>query len=989
MSAGPAFGDRDPRPRDVFAPLRPLRDDWARVVRVPARRATFALLTLLVVTAFLLARRGTFEARALAAGLFAVAVVALVAASRLRRRQLHNTRWVVERLVGPVAPDAAGRVARALTLVDPSGIPTTQGVSPDLARLHVERAIAAVPRDRIVGGAQRLARRFAVVGIVLSLAALVATVIDPWAVFEGADVLTARRGVALLSMQWLDDVDVRARPPEYLHMDEVQVFARRIELPRGTLLTVRGRPTHGGRRLFLSDGTTEVPCVDDGTGRVVARWSLAESIDLRVVSRFGDVVIPEAEAIRVVSIPDRAPEVKLDGAPMRVALGGEVEVSDIPVRYEATDDHGLREVHLVLRSGPREERRVLAKLDGETRTDRGGYVLRATDPFVKKSHAPIEVTVEAKDNDPITGPKWGASASITLVPPHIGEPEARRVEALKKLRDVLVDRLATRIDKPIPAAGEARKVYVAELVEAADADGDLVDSVLSASYAGLRLPGRLQAMLRAQQRKLDDAVRAHARSTSGATLAALVKQNERFVLVVDATLRGLGVKDARDSAKRLVDVGEDLASELGFLASAEAKKAEASAPRRVQHADAAVAILAGSAGAMKRLGTLGVDLGGAVDAALVRVARARTAVDLPHAELAARDLVWRLRHPDPSFGSQGSSSRRAGGESGGGRGVMDEGEEGESSDVERAFAEAERDLEKLIEDHAKQKGAIEQALSGASPEELKAFAEEAKKHAEAVREATADLPSVGGGSDSWTSKGAAAREHADQMARSLEQGNPADALASGKNALQALEDAKRLAGRDRFSRFGMGSDSETDKRIEDAKKKLEPEVKWTEEKLDQMKKRAAERASGDIKRGGEAEQKLAERMGELAGKGKEKGALPSGAIDSLEAAERAAHDAARALEGAQGERGLERQAEAQRMLEQAREAMGNDSQGQESGGKSGEDGRELDQGHADIPKADAHKGPEEFRRRVIQGLGQPSSGRLKDAVRRYAEGLLR
>jgi hypothetical protein len=30
-----------------------------------------------------------------------------------------------------------------------------------------------------------------------------------------------------------------------------------------------------------------------------------------------------------------------------------------------------------------------------------------------------------------------------------------------------------------------------------------------------------------------------------------------------------------------------------------------------------------------------------------------------------------------------------------------------------------------------------------------------------------------------------------------------------------------------------------------------------------------------------------------------------------------------------------------------------------------------------------------FNMKVIHGLGQPSSGRLKDAIRRYAEGLLR
>ena len=53
------------------------------------------------------------------------------------------------------------------------------------------------------------------------------------------------------------------------------------------------------------------------------------------------------------------------------------------------------------------------------------------------------------------------------------------------------------------------------------------------------------------------------------------------------------------------------------------------------------------------------------------------------------------------------------------------------------------------------------------------------------------------------------------------------------------------------------------------------------------------------------------------------------------------------------------------------------------------DGQRPSRQHTDIPKADAHKGPEEFRKRVIKGLGQPSGGRFKDAVKRYAEGLLR
>lgn len=70
--------------------------------------------------------------------------------------------------------------------------------------------------------------------------------------------------------------------------------------------------------------------------------------------------------------------------------------------------------------------------------------------------------------------------------------------------------------------------------------------------------------------------------------------------------------------------------------------------------------------------------------------------------------------------------------------------------------------------------------------------------------------------------------------------------------------------------------------------------------------------------------------------------------------------------------------------------MAKDALGDGEGERGGEDGeRGLSQDHAEIPKADAHKGPEEFRKRVIKGLGQPSGGRLKDAVKRYAEGLLR
>jgi hypothetical protein len=85
--------------------------------------------------------------------------------------------------------------------------------------------------------------------------------------------------------------------------------------------------------------------------------------------------------------------------------------------------------------------------------------------------------------------------------------------------------------------------------------------------------------------------------------------------------------------------------------------------------------------------------------------------------------------------------------------------------------------------------------------------------------------------------------------------------------------------------------------------------------------------------------------------------------------------------------------EAQRLLEMARSG-GENEEGEE--GERGDQGNRGDREgngdfarHAPIPKAEDYKGPEAFRRRVLEGLGSAADPRLKDAVKRYAEGLLR
>ncbi len=454
----------------------------------------------------------------------------------------------------------------------------------------------------------------------------------------------------------------------------------------------------------------------------------------------------------------------------------------------------------------------------------------------------------------------------------------------------------------------------------------------------------------------------------------------------------MGLRDSRDSALQLADVADDLAQ--GAAQDQRPDGPTSDRPGRGQQLmDAATAVLAGGAQSIKRLGSLGRDLAEIIEADLLRVKRSRDAADLLHAELAARDLAARLRQPDPSFGARSGSPGRAGGESGGAQGTPGD-EQGPSEDVDQAFQEAARDVEQLAQDHAGEIGKTEQALAGAtSDDEREQLRQEAKRHADAIREAASTLPGVGNGSDSWTSKGAAARELAEQMARSLERAQAQDAVQSGRGALGALDQAKKMLRRGSWMQQRSpwlddpGGDGQ--QRVEGARRKIDAEEKWVEQALEQMRKRSSERARKQLDQAGDEEGKLADRARDLAQQGRDRGSLPQKAVDAVDDAERAARQAAEALRQGDAEKGLERQHEAQRSLEAASEQLReeDESSGSTPGEREGDQWKSP-QGRVNVPGRGAG-GPKEFRMRVVRGLGQPTSGALRDAVRRYAEGLLR
>jgi len=227
------------------------------------------------------------------------------------------------------------------------------------------------------------------------------------------------------------------------------------------------------------------------------------------------------------------------------------------------------------------------------------------------------------------------------------------------------------------------------------------------------------------------------------------------------------------------------------------------------------------------------------------------------------------------------------------------------------------------------------------------------------------------------------------MAQSLERLSLGDAVQSGRDALGALDSAEKKA-----NRGSLRGDWLDDADLATAKKEVRKQLTWAEEKLAQLKRRAEERGSEAMRGSGEREHKLSRRAGNLASRGKHgETALPEDAVESLDKAEGIMREAARALSEGKGERGLELQREAQRLLERSSTGQTGDDEDQPPNERNrstprGEGGREIRTG-GDIPEPGDGKNAEEFRQRVLEGLGKTKDGRFGPAVKRYAEGLLR
>jgi hypothetical protein len=930
--------------------------------RTPARWLGLSLFVSLLIAGGLVARIGTPWTRGAAALLLILAVAQIFVRRARDRRDFGDVQRTIRRVLVPVDRAVGERALRAAALAEQAARDPRVG-SFELAQLHFQRQLDRAPLSAVEAQAARRARwlRLAALGLVLMAALGVGR--DPNRVLEGLDVLVARQGLAPVPMPWLDLVRITVQPPAYLHLQDRAIFPGLGSAEaRGSAVTVHGVPLADGRHLVLSDGQREVPFVADGSGGVVARYVLSENAELRIAARFGQVLIREAESVVLEAVPDAVPVVELEGAPERIELR---DFDRRELRYEAHDDHGLRQIDLVLRAGGREDRRPLTRLDGETKLIRGAYAIESSDPFLRRTFLPVEVRIEARDDDAASGVKWGKSQALTLMPVPVGEPEAARYAALRAVRDSLTDLLASELSPDLALSEAERRKTDNQRTAALAAQ---LRAMLERRFAGLSLAPAQRAFLGGQARVLSRAL---------PTPASAMRRTEDVLLAVDAALRGVGNRDAATVAKRLGDAAEEAAE--GAKQALESERRQAGLSRLNQ----ALGVLAPGAQHLVTLGPLGRDVGSVAQGEIRRITRARDSGNLMATELAARHLAARLRRPSPSFSTAGGG----GVESGAG---SQSGDESHASDADKKFDELVGELERLAAQHQEELERVERNLADAEKAvDLSELKQEAAQRAAELRQKTAPLPQFGSDPDAARAAAALGREHAQSMAQSLARLSLKDAVESGRRARSELSDAAQR------SKNSDAYDAIEPALLAEARAELDRALAWAEQALSRAEKSAAEKAQAGLQDSSGRERALSDRAANLAGRGNHgEISLPEDMAEALGKAESLMRDAAKELGAGHGEQGLSLQRDAQRLLEQTNSGQSGsgDSDGKEQQpdpapkDSSSSKGKQM-RTEADVPRAEGGRA-DDFRRRVLEGLSKEQSGRLSEAVRRYAEGLL-
>lgn len=365
------------------------------------------------------------------------------------------------------------------------------GVSRELIDAYLEqqaKQTAEIRADKVFGGGRLKRPLFFLAGL-LAACALTAIAIPDQAkagvhLLLGKNAHTAASAAAG-DVSWVGDLRLTYNYPAYSERQERVVEGTDgaiVALP-GTRVAIAARTDRPIARASLRLTDSVLPLkIEDGrhlSGELVVTRAGRYHFDLADMQGHE---WPDPRGRPIDTEPDRPPAVVLN----RPAHDLEIRDRDkLSLLYGASDDYGLGEIRLVWRVAGRpgsEQRRELRRLSAGTRkTSRRSYLWDLAELRLEPGDR-LQFYIEATDNDTVSGPKVGRSATCNVKIFSADEHHRDLLQQVQNAWEGLLSNLADVLDLE-PQAGRAKVADASDYMRLFKGGGVLLQKMRGLSSA--------------------------------------------------------------------------------------------------------------------------------------------------------------------------------------------------------------------------------------------------------------------------------------------------------------------------------------------------------------------------------------------------------------------------------------------------------------------------------------------------------------------------
>ena len=773
--------------------------------------------------------------------------------------------------------------------------------------------------------------------------------------------------------------------------------------PKGTRVEISATTLEPAREVSLSFGEpgegTQVPLTvkdaRDARGEFVV--SQASAWRFMISTTAGEALI-EALDRHVRLEPDNAPEVTL------LLPEKDLELEDlrrVAVQYTARDDFGLDKVNIVISLAadpehPEKIEQIGVKGKAHAGQDEVDLSIIQAQPGDR-----IALLVEAWDNHSIDGSQRGVSVTryITVHSPQ--ETHYELSERLRALVDLLLTALADRLEMD-DWAGEGLPARLAALnvtsEKAAKGLGeiidDMVDDPLTPKEVRLALTGRLGSLeksiaaeadlLNTQNPALEARTPAVIVQGKG-TNDGVVDQLEQAIVLVEAMVARLALEDMqalveemrsaqdrlREMIKQYKKNPDDAALKSRIMREVQRIRKRMEEIRRrmaqmrqkmpdeflnldgMKKGDMAKG-LKEQADQLKDLEKMLEE--GRMDEALKALDEMEKALEEMN-QVLDKDLNDLHKNSNPEMQKALSE-------------LMDQtrdlmARQQEVNKETQALAEKEREqMRKMLEEQLKEKLAgvqkkgreLEQKVAEIKPEQLSNPSARELRHVE---------------------------QRVTELNSALERKAIMQALEMAERTLDRLDQVERMDRMQSTEQAKIGKSQQLAKDITAELAQMAQDARQQMQKAQQGQSQKSQELGQKQQKLSDAAQKLGERIKQGAQKIPGMGEKP---MQSMQQAQKSMRDAAQRLRGQQPGQAQPGQQQAMSSLQQIMDGLKRANQPQKAQRKQG---RQMSRERVNVPKGDDHRGPEAFRKELLDAMKDAPPDAYRDQVKRYYEALIK